>query len=113
MTKLLLQHRWSGNIRELENVLQRYVVLRDENAIIEELTPSINSPSEVEQGTLLDEKKEWVSLKDVHREAVLRAEAEVIRKALDKTNWNRKKAAVLLNISYKALLYKMKACGLS
>ena len=65
MTKLLLQHRWSGNIRELENVLQRFVVLRDENAIIEELTPSINSPSEVEQGTLLDEKKEWVSLKDV------------------------------------------------
>jgi len=113
MTKLLLQHRWSGNVRELENVLQRYVVLRDENAIIGELTPSVNNPSEVEQGTPVEEKKEWVSLKDVHREAVLRAEAEVIRKALDKTNWNRKKAAVLLNISYKALLYKMKARGLS
>ena len=113
MMKLLLQHRWSGNVRELENVLQRYVVLRDEDAIIGELTPSINNPSEVQQGTLLEEKKEWVSLKDVHREAVLKAEAEVIRKALDKTNWNRKKAAVLLNISYKALLYKMKACGLS
>jgi transcriptional regulator with PAS, ATPase and Fis domain len=113
MMKLLLQHRWSGNVRELENVLQRYVVLRDEDAIIGELTPSINNPSEVEQGTPIEEKKEWVSLKDVHREAVLRAEAEVIRKALDKTNWNRKKAAVLLSISYKALLYKMKACGLS
>jgi two-component system response regulator AtoC len=112
MVKLLLQHRWSGNVRELENVLQRYVVLRDENAIVEELTPSVNSPAEVEREIPVGDKKEWVSLKDVHRDAVLRAESDVIRKALDKTNWNRKKAAVLLNISYKALLYKMKACGL-
>jgi two-component system response regulator AtoC len=113
MTKLLLQHRWSGNVRELENVLQRYVVLRDEDAIIGELTPSLNNNPETDQKTAVEEKKEWVSLKDVHREAALRAESEVIRKALDKTNWNRKKAAVLLNISYKALLYKMKGCGLS
>ena len=52
------------------------------------------------------------SLKEVHREATLKAETEVIGKALKMTNWNRKKAAELLNISYKALLYKIKECGI-
>jgi DNA-binding NtrC family response regulator len=56
--------------------------------------------------------RKWPSLKEVHREATLKAEAEVIRKALEMTNWNRKKASELLNISYKALLYKIKECGI-
>ena len=111
MMKVLLQYPWFGNVREMENVIQRYVVLRSEEAIIEELA----APAELDP---LPEKKEvadpkgWPSLKEVHREAVMKAEADVIRKALESTNWNRKKAAVLLNISYKALLYKMKACNL-
>jgi two-component system response regulator AtoC len=50
-------------------------------------------------------------LKEVQREAIIKAESEVIRKALELTNWNRKKAAGILNISYKALLYKIKECG--
>jgi two-component system response regulator AtoC len=49
----------------------------------------------------------------VHREAIVKAESEVIRKALELTNWNRKKAADMLNISYKALLYKIKECGIN
>ena len=51
-------------------------------------------------------------MKDINREAMKKAEAEVILKALEMTNWNRKKAAYKLNISYKALLYKIKETGL-
>jgi DNA-binding NtrC family response regulator len=58
------------------------------------------------------DKKAWPSLREVHREATVKAESEVIRKALELTNWNRKKAADILNISYKALLYKIKGCGI-
>ena len=49
-----------------------------------------------------------VSLREVHRAAISNAESEVIRKALYQTNWNRKKSAELLHISYKRLLYKIK-----
>ena len=115
MTRVLLQHRWLGNVRELENIVQRYVVLRNEDAIIEEMGSAAERtvvPAN-ESDPPVSEKKELPSLKEVQREAILRAEEEVIRKALENTNWNRKKAATLLSISYKALLYKMKACGLS
>jgi transcriptional regulator with PAS, ATPase and Fis domain len=111
MMKVLLQYPWFGNVREMENVIQRYVVLKSEEAIIEELAAPAELDPLPEKKAVADQKG-WPSLKEVHREAVMKAEADVIRKALESTNWNRKKAAVLLNISYKALLYKMKACNL-
>ena len=57
-------------------------------------------------------EKEWPSLKDVQREATRKAESEIILRALEMTNWNRKKAAMALNLSYKALLYKIKQFAL-
>jgi two-component system response regulator AtoC len=107
------EHHWVGNIRELENVIQRLVVLGNEETIVEELTP-------VPKGEPLPEKnkkmtsplKTWPSLKEVHQEAIKKAESEMILKALEMTNWNRKKAADKLNISYKALLYKIKETSL-
>jgi two-component system response regulator AtoC len=103
-----------GNVRELENVIQRIIVLGNEKAILDELASAINKESvqmeEMEEGSR--PPKKWPSLKEVHREAIAKAETEVIRKALEMTNWNRKKAAGLLNISYKALLYKIKECGI-
>jgi len=113
MKRIFLHHLWMGNVRELENVIQRLVVLRNEDAILSELSLPDTVPSVVENNQPSADNKAWPSLKDVHREAIFKAESEVIKKALDMTNWNRKKAASLLNISYKALLYKMKACGLS
>jgi len=112
MVKVLLQYPWFGNVREMENVIQRYVVLRSEEAIIEELSSTKESEPNTEQKPVLLEKRGLPSLKEVHREAVVKAEAEIIRKALESTRWNRKKAASLLHISYKALLYKMKACDI-
>jgi two-component system response regulator AtoC len=94
-------------------VIQRLVVLGNEKAIIEELTPATQKDSipEKKKKTALN-KKTWPSLKVINREAMKKAEGEVILKALEMTNWNRKKAAHKLNISYKALLYKIKETGL-
>ena len=56
---------------------------------------------------------ETVSLKEISRQAALRAEREAISAMLSRTNWNKRKAAARLQISYKALLYKIKDCGLT
>ena len=112
MVKVLLQYPWFGNVREMENVIQRYVVLKSEEAIIEELSSPREGEPATEQKQVLLEKRGLPSLKEVHREAVIKAEGEIIGKALESTRWNRKKAASLLHISYKALLYKMKACDI-
>lgn len=114
MKRALSQHRWSGNVREMENVIQRFVVLGNEEAIIEELTPGIQEDSVPEENEKIvkAEEKVWPSLKEVHQEALKKAECETILKALEMTNWNRKKAADILRISYKALLYKIKETGL-
>jgi len=50
-----------------------------------------------------------MSLKDIRKEFIIRTESKLVKKALERTNWNRKKAAALLDISYKSLLNKIKA----
>ncbi len=113
MRKALSEHRWLGNVRELENVIQRFVVLGNEEAIVEELTPVIQEdPAPEKNEKIGTTKKGWPTLKEVHQEALKKAESEAILKALEMTNWNRKKAADILKISYKALLYKIKETGL-
>lgn len=112
LMKAFYQYHWPGNVRELENIIQRIVVLGGERTVLEELIPSKKDEFVPDPAKLLLNRKLWPSLKEVHREAMMKAEAEVIVKALKMTNWNRKKAASLLNISYKALLYKIKECGL-
>jgi len=109
--KVFLQYHWLGNVRELENVIQRIIVLGNEKVVLDELASAVNKES-VQMEEESHPPKKWPSLKEVHREAITKAETEVIRKALEMTNWNRKKAAGLLNISYKALLYKIKECGI-
>jgi two-component system response regulator AtoC len=100
-------------VRELENVIQRFVILGNEEAIIEELTPLIQEESTPEKNRkTVPAKRVWPSLREVHQDALRKAECETILKALEMTNWNRKKAADILDISYKALLYKIKETGL-
>jgi two-component system response regulator AtoC len=107
------EHQWVGNVREMENVIQRLVVLGNEETIVEELTPvTKEDPIAGKKKTTVPAKKIWPSLKEVHQEAIKKAESEMIQKALEMTNWNRKKAADKLNISYKALLYKIKETSL-
>ena len=113
LIKVFSNHHWLGNVRELENVIQRFVVLKDEKAIIEELAPITKKSIVLENKEKKSpNQKSWPSLKEVNKEAVKKAESETILKALEMTNWNRKKAADVLNISYKALLYKIRNTGL-
>ncbi len=114
LMKAFLGHEWPGNVRELENQIKRIVVLENEVPILEELRaqrgpqpkPSfIQSVVETETGGISP-------LKEIGRRAALEAERETIQRVLFQTNWNRKKAAKILNISYKTLLQKIKECGL-
>ncbi len=111
-TDLLINYPWPGNVRELENMIKRFVVLGTEEVIERELSSSFSVVSPLEVKSEKAEGPKPVSLKEISRKAALEAEAEVILKTLEQTRWNRKKAAKLLGISYKALLYKIKESGL-
>jgi two-component system response regulator AtoC len=112
LMEAFLRHDWLGNVRELENIIQRYVVLQNEEEILKELS-SLAKETKVPEPKESGERKVGnASLKEVHRTAVRQAEKELIQRALQNTNWNRKKAADLLNISYKSLLNKIKESGI-
>jgi DNA-binding NtrC family response regulator len=104
--RVLLNYSWPGNIRELENALKKIVLLGEEGVGPADWEPSLpgsQPASEVAQG---------ISLKDVTRAASRQAERKLILKVLAQTRWNRKRAAQELQISYKALLNKLKQIGL-
>jgi len=112
LLKACHDHTWPGNLRELNNFLKRYLILGDENLAVSELQPKGDGPS----GTRSDSGSRNESgggLKSLARSAKDEAEAEAITQALDQTNWNRKQAAAILQISYKALLYKIRQYGIA
>jgi len=100
--QMLIEHPWPGNIRQLENVIKRVVALENEELGVADLrvSPMI---SRLPQGNLSSP-----SLKAASRTASRQAERQLILKTLEKTHWNRKRAAEALQISYKSLLYKLK-----
>ena len=108
-------HTWPGNLRELGNFVKRYLVLGDEKLAIHELQPrSDSSGAQFDPAPQKSNSPEPSGgLKGLARSAKDEAEAEAIAKALDETNWNRKQAAALLQISYKALLYKIRQYGIA
>jgi two-component system response regulator AtoC len=105
--KLMSSHDWPGNIRELENLTRKIIAVGDSKLVLGDLrSHSVNSlvPSENWNG---------LSLKVAARAASRRTERELILQALERTHWNRKRAARELQISYKALLYKIKQIGVT
>lgn len=108
LMKAFQQHHWLGNIRELENLIQRHVVLGDEEEIMRELAAIKKEKISEEREDEDPRRKGQPSLKEVHREAVRKAEREVISRALEHTSWNRKKAADIVKVSYKSLLHKIR-----
>jgi two-component system response regulator AtoC len=104
---VLQKYHWPGNIRELENLIKRYVILGSEEVITTDLvakepeyfTPEINFDGPI-------------SLKKVTRQATRELERKIILKVLQAHHWNRKQAARTLSISYRALLYKIRDAGL-
>lgn len=109
---ILARHDWPGNVRELENLVRRMVVLEDVEGPLAELNDSAISADHLNAVDVFGPAGEIPPLKDVSRLAAMEAEGVVIRRALEKTEWNRRCAAELLQISYKALLYKMRDCGI-
>ncbi|HVG90118.1 MAG TPA: sigma-54 dependent transcriptional regulator, partial [Alphaproteobacteria bacterium] len=105
-----LHYHWPGNLRELGNLVKRYLVLEDESQLVDELR-SKGRDAGVDDGATSSSGRG--GLKALVRSLKDDAEAREIQRALDDANWNRKVAAAELNISYKALLYKIKQHGLS
>jgi two-component system, NtrC family, response regulator AtoC len=103
-------HDWPGNVRELENVVRRYLIIRDDAQILRDLGASKHKP--ISDSPLPERVSQVDGLKSLVRDLKSEAEIEAIGRTLEHTNWNRKQAARLLNISYKALLYKIKRYGL-
>jgi DNA-binding NtrC family response regulator len=123
LRELLLQYDWPGNVRELENVVKRHVILQDEALLQAALKVSafvipaaeaaspLNSLNAASNGGARTD--EGGNLTALSREASMSAERAAIEQALSSTRWNRRQAARTLGVSYKTLLNKMKACGLT
>ena len=120
--EVFVRYHWPGNVRELENMVRRMVVLGNEQAVLDEISLRGPEPERAEAASgLLDfeglsdelDRGESIDLKAISRRAAQVAEKRVIERVLLQTRWNRKEAAERLQISYKALLYKMKENGLS
>jgi two-component system response regulator AtoC len=139
LMEMFLEYGWPGNVRELENHIKRYVILGNEAQLLSELS---RKKRETSFGNNHEEES-WIAvaqaprqpaaapfpreansveevpvpekgtLKEVAKIAQRKAEKELIEKVLRQTRWNRRKAAQVLDISYKALLYKIKECGLN
>ena len=128
-TKNILScYHWPENVRELENVVRHSVLTGNEDSMLNksylpnqwntsadhmDFTEDIYTVAELSDVKKYLKDLNKVSLKDICREFITRAEKKIMKQALEKTNWNRKKAAILLDISYKSLLNKIKAYDLA
>ena len=138
--RLFAEHEWPGNVRELENLVKRMVILGTDTAIRRELADTIAGrtllvgpipviqqaaaappavaaqpappPVPVATAGTTPAAPLMGSLKDIGRSAAREAERELIYRTLQQTRWNRREAAEILGISYKALLYKIKEAEL-
>ena len=131
----ILKYPWPGNVRELQNAVSRYVVLGKLGSGFELEKPSgdgaaktvTNETKKVDEKGVqaqgadledtmsdisMDNPYEGMTLKEISRMAAREAERKALISVLEATKWNRSQAARILKVSYKALLYKIKDCGI-
>jgi transcriptional regulator with GAF, ATPase, and Fis domain len=141
VAQLFQSYEWPGNIRELENMIKRIVILQDETLVVREMSragrpqaayaaagvgairgPAVATPDEpdevvdVEEDAVLREDPPAAvgsRLADVAKSASIKAERALIEDTLTQVHWNRRRAAEQLGVSYKTLLNKIKECGIS
>jgi transcriptional regulator of acetoin/glycerol metabolism len=121
-------YHWPGNVKELYIIIKNAIMLGNEIQILDQ--PDQNNQTHDSTNLIdgvkdayglleLSDLKQYlmdlnkVSLKDICRKFIARTEKNLMKKALEKTNWNRKKAANLLDISYKSMLNKIKAYNIT
>jgi two-component system, NtrC family, response regulator AtoC len=117
---VLLDHNWPGNVRELENVIRKFLVFRSVEVIASELKCRQEkgcfctvAPLATHEGSVpTTAKSRTNAILTELNEARKQSEIDAIVEVLNSTLWNRKQAAKVLNIQYKALLYKMKKLGI-
>jgi two-component system response regulator AtoC len=105
---------WPGNVRQLENAIRQFLILREEELVLHSLLESATGDEHerVESTRLSAEevhssKGEMHSLKDIAVQAAERAEREIVLRTLNERQWNRKQVARELGISYRTLLTKL------
>ena len=141
LSELFLSYEWPGNIRELENMMKRLVILQDEQLVIREIARAAkpvaayasagaggsataavatSEPDEFEVDEDVPAAEEVEAspppgsrLADVAKAASVKAERALIEDTLQQVRWNRRRAAEQLGVSYKTLLNKIKECGIS
>ena len=106
--ELLQEYDWPGNVRQLENLIKQVVVREDEDIIYDTIKASFLHTGSYSAPTTSSAQIKSYSLKTRVGDAVAHEEKALISEVLTKTNWNRRKAAQLLEISYRSLLYKIK-----
>jgi len=140
LQQMFQTYEWPGNIRELENMIKRIVILQDERLVVREMAPrslraapayatagaavsdvAVDEPDELVESDDEDlQPEEPVAmapagsrLADVAKAAAVKAERSIIEETLTQVHWNRRRAAQQLGVSYKTLLNKIKECGIS
>jgi two-component system response regulator AtoC len=108
MTRLTA-YAWSGNVRELENVIQRMVVLSDGEQAFEALAAHGRGGSAAAPAAAPPMAE---GLRDIARRAAREAERKALAEVLERVRWNRAEASRILKVSYKTLLQKIAQCGL-
>jgi len=110
-------YHWPGNVRELENFVRKFMILRNSEMLARELRtkagrkPLMVMHGQHSAGRVEKAENESAPILEQVTKAKHQAESEAILAALNSTRWNRRQAAALLKIDYKALLYKMKKLG--
>jgi DNA-binding NtrC family response regulator len=117
LRRAMLGHSWPGNVRELENMMRRFLVYQDARLLTAELTEPVDPPklrlavTRTPATSITPVNGGRVSF-DHFAETSRTAESELLLDTLEAVRWNRRQAALQLNIDYKALLYKLQKHGI-